>query len=132
MVCVPHHIADAKERKPDAGAASIINNATRPRNKRYGTIAATREVCNATCHLGNGLCLSLRLRVQGSARAVGAVQNTRVFQTETRVVADGTFLTICFSSEDSVATIPKVTYHDEVSQTLRLMVDQTRNCLHFV
>jgi hypothetical protein len=32
--------------------------------------------------------LILRPRVRGSARAVRAVRNTRVFQTETRVVAD--------------------------------------------
>jgi hypothetical protein len=30
----------------------------------------------------------LRQRVRGSVRAVRAVRNTRVFQTETRVVAD--------------------------------------------
>ena len=36
----------------------------------------------------NGNRLILRQRVRGSVRAVRAVRNTRVFQTETRVVAD--------------------------------------------
>jgi hypothetical protein len=47
-------------------------------------------LCNATRHLGDGQRVILRQRVRGSVRAVTAVQNTRVFQTETRVVADGT------------------------------------------
>jgi len=53
-----------------------------------GLIAGTREVCNATRRLGDGSCLILRQRVRGSVRAVRAVRNTRVFQTETGVVAD--------------------------------------------
>jgi len=61
MVRIRHHIPEAKQRKPEAGAASVIYNATR---------------------------LILRQRVRGSARAVRAVRNTRVFQTETRVVVD--------------------------------------------
>jgi hypothetical protein len=88
MVRIRHHIPDAKQRKPDAGAASVIYNATRCKNKRHGIIAAAREVCNATRRLGDGSRLILRQRVRGSARAVRAIRNTRVFQTETRVVAD--------------------------------------------
>jgi hypothetical protein len=38
--------------------------------------------------LCNGQLVILRQRVRGSVRAVRAVRNTRVFQTETRVVAD--------------------------------------------
>jgi hypothetical protein len=60
----------------------------RRKNKRYGIIAAAREVCNATSCLGDGSRLILRQRVRDSARAVRAVRNTRVFQMETRVVAD--------------------------------------------
>jgi hypothetical protein len=40
--------------------------------------------------LCNGKRVILRQRVRGSVRAVRAVQNTRVFQTESRVVADVT------------------------------------------
>jgi hypothetical protein len=46
-------------------------------------------LCNATRRLGDGKRVLLRQRVRGSVRAVRAVRNTRVFQTETRVVADG-------------------------------------------
>jgi hypothetical protein len=56
--------------------------------KRHGIIAAAREVCNATHRLGDGSRLILGQMVRGSARAVRAVRNTWVFQTETRVVAD--------------------------------------------
>ena len=45
-------------------------------------------VRNTTRRLGEGKRVILRHRVQGSVRAVRAVQNTRVFLTETRVVAD--------------------------------------------
>jgi hypothetical protein len=45
-------------------------------------------LCNATHRLGDGKRVILRQRVRGSVRAVRAVRNTRVFQTETRVVAD--------------------------------------------
>jgi len=45
-------------------------------------------LCNATCPLGDGQRLILHHRVRHSVRAVRAVQNTRVFLTETRVVAD--------------------------------------------
>jgi hypothetical protein len=75
---------------PDAAAASVIYNATHCKIKRHGIIAATREVGNATGRLGHGSRLILRQRVRGSGRAVRAVRNTRVFQTETRVVADVT------------------------------------------
>ena len=44
--------------------------------------------CNATRRLGDGKRLILRQRVRGSVRAVRAVRNTRVFQTETGVDAD--------------------------------------------
>jgi hypothetical protein len=56
---------------------------------RHGIIAAARVDCNATRRLGDGSPQILRQRVRGSARAVRAVRNTRVFQMETRVVADG-------------------------------------------
>jgi hypothetical protein len=45
-------------------------------------------LCNATRRLGDGQLVILRQRLQGSVRAVRAVRNTRVFQTETWVVAD--------------------------------------------
>jgi len=45
-------------------------------------------LCNATHRLGDRQRVILRQRVRGSVRAVRAVRNTRVFQTETRVVAD--------------------------------------------
>jgi len=51
-------------------------------------IATAREVCNATRRLGDWSRLILHQRVRGYARAVRAVRNTRVFPTETRVVAD--------------------------------------------
>jgi len=88
MVRICHHIPDAKWRKPDAGAVSIIYNATHRKNKTHVIIAAAREVSNATRRLGDGCRQILRQRVQGSARAVRAVRNTWVFQTETRDVAD--------------------------------------------
>jgi len=49
-------------------------------------------LCNATRCLGNRKHIILSQRVRGSVRAVRAVQNTRVFLMETRVVADGTYL----------------------------------------
>jgi hypothetical protein len=45
---------------------------------------------NATRRLGDRQSVILRQRVRGSVRAVRAVRNTWVFQTETRVIADGT------------------------------------------
>jgi hypothetical protein len=45
-------------------------------------------LCHATRCLGDRQRVILRQRVRGSVRAVRAVRNTRVFQTETRVVAD--------------------------------------------
>jgi len=45
-------------------------------------------LCNTTRRLGDGQHLILHQRVRGSVRAVRAVRNTRVFLTETRVVAD--------------------------------------------
>jgi hypothetical protein len=45
-------------------------------------------LCNATRRLGDGQRVILRQRVRGSVRAVRAVRNTRVFQTESGVVAD--------------------------------------------
>jgi len=88
IMSIRHHIQDGKSWKADAGAASVIFNATCHKNMRHGIIAAARKVCNATHHLGDGSCLILRQSVRGSDRAVRAVWNTRVFQTETRVVAD--------------------------------------------
>jgi hypothetical protein len=79
MVRICHHIPDAKYKKPDTGAASVIYNATRRKNRRHGIIAAAREVCNATRRLGDKSRLILRQRVRGSARTVRAVQHTRVF-----------------------------------------------------
>jgi len=45
-------------------------------------------LCNVTRLLGDEKHVILRQRVRGSVRAIRAVRNTRVFQTETRVVAD--------------------------------------------
>jgi hypothetical protein len=50
--------------------------------------AAAREAWKATRRLPDGSRLILRQRVRGSARAIRAVRNTRVFQMETRLVAD--------------------------------------------
>jgi hypothetical protein len=88
MVHIRHQILDAKKRKPEAGAASVIYNAMLRKNRRNGIIGSAREVCNETCRLGDVSCLMLHPRVRGSARAVRAIRNTPVFQTETRVVAD--------------------------------------------
>jgi len=88
MVRIRHHVPDAKSRKPDAGVASVIYNATCRKNKRDGIIAAGREVCNATRRLSDGSRLILRQSVRGSVRAVRAIRNTQVFQTETCVVTD--------------------------------------------
>jgi hypothetical protein len=84
MVRLRHHIPDAKYRKPDTRAASVIYIATCLNNKRH----TAREVCNATHRLGEGSRPIIRRRVRGSASGVRAVRNTQVFQTETRVVAD--------------------------------------------
>jgi len=46
-------------------------------------------LCNVTRRLGDRQGVILGQRVRGSVRAVRAVWNTRVFQTETSVVADG-------------------------------------------
>jgi len=53
-------------------------------------------LCNATRRLGDRKRVILCQRVRGSVRAVRAVQNTRVFQTETRFVADATDPSKCF------------------------------------
>jgi hypothetical protein len=58
------------------------------KNKRHGILATGREVYNATRRFGDGSRLMLGQRVRGSVKAVRAARNTRVFQTETRVVAD--------------------------------------------
>jgi hypothetical protein len=91
MVRIRHHNLDAKYWKPDAGAASVIYNATCRKNTRHGILAVAREVWNVTHRFGNGMHLIPRHRVRGSARAFRAVWNTRVFQTETRVVVDEVF-----------------------------------------
>jgi hypothetical protein len=88
MVGIHHHIPEAKYRKPHTSIGSVIYKAIGRNNKRHGIIAATREVYKATCRLGDGSRLILRQRVPGSGRAIRAVRNTRVFQMETRVVAD--------------------------------------------
>jgi hypothetical protein len=67
--------------------------------KRHGMIAAAREVCKATRRLGDGSRLILRQRVRGSPRAVRAVRNTQVFQTETAVVADVHGLPECLNAD---------------------------------
>jgi len=74
--------------KPDAGAATIVYNTTCLENTRHGIIATGLDVCNANRHLGDGSRRILSQKERGSARAVRAVQNTPVFHTETRVVAD--------------------------------------------
>jgi len=93
IVHITHRIVDAKSRKPDTRAASVIYNAMRRKNMRHGLIAAARVVCNVTRRLGDRSRLILHQRVQGSVRAVRVVRNTRVFQAETIVVAD--VVTIC-------------------------------------
>jgi hypothetical protein len=45
-------------------------------------------LCNAARRLGDGKRVILPQPVRGSVRALRGVQNTQVFQTETRVVAD--------------------------------------------
>ena len=45
-------------------------------------------LCNATRRRGDGQHVILHQRVRGSIRAVRGIRNTRVFLTETRVVAD--------------------------------------------
>jgi hypothetical protein len=56
-------------------------------------------LCNATRRLGDRQCVILGERVRGSVKAVRAVRNTRVFQMETRVVADEiACITSCTSS----------------------------------
>jgi len=45
-------------------------------------------LCNANSRLGDRKRVILRQRLRGSVRAVRAVRNTRVFQTESSVVAD--------------------------------------------
>jgi len=88
MVRIRHYSPDTKYTKPDAGVASGIYNSTRRKNMRHGIIASAKEVCNATRRLGDKSRLILRQTVRGSTRAVRAIRNTRVFQTETTVVAD--------------------------------------------
>jgi len=52
-------------------------------------------LCNTTRRLGDGKRVILCQRVWGSVRAVRAVRNTLVFQTETRVVADVASMYLC-------------------------------------
>jgi len=60
-------------------------------------------LCNATRRLGDGQRVILRPRVRGSIRAVRGVVNTRVFQTETTVVAEeaeaASMIRLCCSPE---------------------------------
>jgi hypothetical protein len=88
MVCIHHNIRDAKQRKPDARAVSVMYNATCRHNKRHDIIAAAREGCHMAHYMGDGSRLILRQRVLGSVTASRAVRNTHVFMTETRFVAD--------------------------------------------
>jgi len=90
MMHIRHHIPDAKYRKPDARAASVLLNVTRRKIKRHGIIATAGEVWDATRRLGDGSCLFLRERVFGSVRSVRAIRNTRVLLTGTRFIADDT------------------------------------------
>jgi hypothetical protein len=124
MVHIRHHIPDAKQWKPEAGEASVIYNAMHRRNKRQGIIATTREVCNATSRLGDGSRLILRQRVQCSARAVRAVRNTQVFQTETRVVAD-----VPATSNHLSAWHPLLRDKRAQSPSPRLALGEQRCCL---
>jgi len=57
-------------------------------SKRQGILAPTREVRNSTRRLGDGSRRSLCQKARGSVRAIWAIPNTRVFLTETRLVAD--------------------------------------------
>ena len=70
-------------------------------------MAAASEVCNATRCLGDGSHLIFRQRVRGSVRAVRAVQNTRVFQTETGVIAE-----VTLGEEDPVRGVPAKNQED--------------------
>jgi len=90
----------------DAGAASVIYNATHYKNTRHGIIAATRVVCDATSHLGDGLRLILRQRVRDSVRSVRAIRNTRVVQMETKVVADVFSLCLHLCTTAKLGIIP--------------------------
>ena len=63
-------------------------NAPCCKNKRHGITPAAREICNMTyCsdHMSRRI---LCQRVRGSVRALRAIWHTRMFQMETRVVAD--------------------------------------------
>jgi hypothetical protein len=104
---------------------------TRRKNKRHGIIDAAREVGNATRRLGDGSRLILRQRVRGSARAVRAVRNTRVFQTVTRVVADE--LTPRFTQlEVSLLsiTLSYLTVRLDNGLIPGLIPDSLRSCIH--
>jgi hypothetical protein len=59
-------------------------------------------LCNVTRRLGDRQSVNLRQRVRGSVRAVRAVLNTRLFQKETRVAADGSIYT---DGKDGVVTV---------------------------
>jgi hypothetical protein len=59
-----------------------------------------------TRHLGDGKCAILRQRVRCSVRAVRAVRNTRVFQTESRVVADDVYVGLAVDTLKFIMTFP--------------------------
>jgi hypothetical protein len=61
---------------------------------------------NATSRLGDGYREILRPRVRGLFRAVLAARNTRVFLTETRVVAD-----VCQKSLPNGSTVVSIPLH---------------------
>jgi len=88
IVRIRHQYPDAKYRKPYTGVARVIYNAERCENNTHGIIAARRDVWNATRRLHDVSHLILCQKVRGSAGAIKATRNTRLFQKETRVVAD--------------------------------------------
>jgi hypothetical protein len=78
-----------------------------PDSRRFVAVLPGALLCNATRRLGDRQRVILRQRVRGSVRAVRAVWNTRVFQTETRVVADVTFGEL-MKHHDIVPGIPQM------------------------
>jgi len=78
---------------------------------RHGIIAAASDECNATRRLGDGWRLIHWQKVRSSTRAVRAVRNTRLFQTETRVVADVKSYTACCNKSKFLYTMSLATSH---------------------
>jgi hypothetical protein len=107
MVRIRHHILDAKQTKPDGGVASIIHNAMCHKIRRHGIIPTAREVCNTTRRFGDRSRLIFYQRVQGSVRAIRAVRNTPVRQTETGAVAAGLKANIMMLKQMTASMIQK-------------------------